>query len=274
MGSEMCIRDRFIGGSATMPGAIALSAITALKTGAGLTTVMTPAEASAIVASFSPCVMTVGCESWKGYFSDGCLEAILEQCERADVVAIGPGMGRVPVCRPIVGTLYRELKVPMVVDADAINNLVDAHADFSKHAGPRVLTPHEGEFRRINDVNHERRSDLEQDAIEFARRSQTVVVLKGPQTLVTDGEKSYHNESGNEGMATAGSGDVLTGVIASFIGQKVEPYDAAKSSCYLHGMAGDIYAEESASATLIATDLIDCMKLAMTRLGANEAGTW
>ena len=267
-------RALFIGGCETMPGAIALSAITALKTGAWLATVMTPMEAWPIVASFSPCLMTVGCKSWNGYFSDGCLEAILQQCERADVVAIGPGMGRVPVCRPIVGTLYRELKTPMVVDADAINNLVDARADFSKHAGPRVLTPHEGEFCRITDVNHERRSDLEQDAIEFARRNQTVVVLKGPQTLVTDGEKSYHNESGNEGMATAGSGDVLTGVIASFIGQKVEPYDAAKSSCYLHGMAGDIYVEESAAATLVATDLIEFMEVAMTRLTGKDAGSW
>ena len=85
------------------------------------------------------------------------------------------------------------------------------------------------------------------------------MVLKGPQTLVTDGERSYNNESGNEGMATAGAGDVLTGIIASFIGQKVEPFEAAKSGCYVHGMAGDIYIEEYAAASLIATDLIDCM---------------
>ena len=256
----------FVGGSESMPGAIALSAITALKTGAGLATVMTPQEAHPIVASFSPCLMTVGCKSWSGYFSDSSLDAVLQHCERADAVAIGPGMGRVPACRPIVGTLYRELEIPVVVDADAINNLVDAKADFSKHAGPRVLTPHEGEYSRINDINFERRSDIEQDAIEFARRSQTVIVLKGPQTLVTDGERSYSNESGNEGMATAGAGDVLTGVIAALIGQKVEPYEAAKSGCYLHGMAGDIYAEEVSAASLIATDLIDCLELALTRM--------
>ena len=92
---------------------------------------------------------------------------ILNQCERADVVAIGPGMGRVPVCRPIVGAVYRELKIPVVVDADAINNLVDAKADLSKHAGPRVLTPHEGEFARITGEMTERRSDLEHHAIDF-----------------------------------------------------------------------------------------------------------
>ena len=83
----------FIGGSESMPGAIALSALTALKTGAGLVTVMTPREAHPIVASFSPCLMTVGCSSWNGYFSDSCLDTVLKQCERADVVAIGPGMG-------------------------------------------------------------------------------------------------------------------------------------------------------------------------------------
>lgn len=256
----------FVGGCESMPGAIALSAIAALKTGAGLATVMTPVEARPVVASFSPCLMTIGCESYSGYFSDSCLKNILKQCERADVVAIGPGMGRVSACRPIAATLYRELKIPVVVDADGINNLVDAKADFSKHAGPRILTPHEGEFSRITNAKRELRSDLELDAVEFARRNQVVVVLKGPQTLVTDGEKNYSNESGNEGMATAGSGDILTGIIASFIGQKIEPYEAAKSGCYLHGMAGDIYAEDAAPASMIATDLMECMELALSRL--------
>ena len=260
-----------IGGSETMPGAIALAAMASLKSGAGLATVVTPIEARSVVASFSPCLMTVACKSWGGFFSDSAVKTVLKECERADVVVIGPGMGRAPVCRPTVGAIYRELKVPVVVDADAINNLVDANADLSRHAWPRVITPHEGEFARLSGNRTERRSDMEQLAVDIARRNEIVMVLKGPQTLVTDGERNYSNESGNAGMATAGSGDVLAGMIAAFIGQKVAPFDAAKSSCYVHGVAGDIYAQEYASASLIATDLIAMLDVALKKVSSEVA---
>lgn len=265
-------RILLIGGSVEMPGAIALSAMAALRTGAGLAAIMTPKEAWRVVAGFCPCVMTAPVESAFGLMVSAGLEKLLKKCEWADVVAIGPGMGRSKGCQEIVARLYAQVTCPMIVDADALNNLAEANVGLSKHQGPRVLTPHEGEFLRLThgqtEMSGNSRSELEQQALRLARENNLVVVLKGPRTFVTDGERKYQNRSGNEGMATAGSGDVLTGTIASMIGQKIEVFEAAEVGCYLHGLAGDIFAESQANASaLMATDLLEFLPKAMAELG-------
>ena len=255
-----------IGGSADMPGAIALSGLAALRSGAGLVVILTPSEAKLAVAGVSPCLMTVGLKTRDGFFSETAIETILEKCDWADVVAIGPGMGRSKSCQTIVRQIYFAAKKPVVLDADAINNLVDGNVDWAEHAADRILTPHPGEFCRIAGQQFDNRSDMEEEAIDFARRMGLVVLLKGPKTLVTNGERQYRNETGNAGMATAGSGDVLTGIITSLIGQKMNAFDSTQIGAYLHGLSGDIYAEQLHSASLVATDLIDCLPEAMNRL--------
>lgn len=265
-------RVLLIGGSAEMPGAIAMAGLAALRTGAGLVAVVTPDEARGIVASFSPCLMTCGVESKDGCFASSSATRLLEKCDWADVVAIGPGMGTTKACQKIVSSIYQHLPKPVVLDADAINCLAAGRAegasrtDLTQHAGARIFTPHPVEFERLTGRKFKRRAEMEDYAIETARRTEAVVVLKGPKSLVTDGTRIYRNQTGNQGMATGGSGDVLTGMIASLVGQKMTAFESAQNSCYLHGLAGDVYAEQSSAASLIATDLIEQLPAAMERL--------
>lgn len=261
----------FIGGSESMPGAIALSAMAAQRAGSGLATVITSMAAQPIVAGFSPCLMTIGAFSDSGTLSASCLPDILAVAAKADVIAIGPGMGRTPDCQEIVSSIYQDLPQPVVVDADAINNLADGRSELSRHAGPRILTPHPGEFARITGTNIGSRIEMEERASALARSNGIIVVLKGAGTFVTDGDMHYHNTSGNSAMATAGSGDVLTGIITSLIGQRLNPLASAQTGCYLHGLAGDLWLARQASAPMIATDLIDLLPAAIAQLAGQIA---
>ncbi len=267
-----CGRVLLIGGSATMPGAIALTALATLRTGSGLATVFTADSAQSIVAGFSPCLMTVGGQSAAGCLSEVALPDIIEHCQTADVIAIGPGMGRTVGGQQIATRVFHDITAPVVVDADAINNLVDAQVDWKQHAGPRVLTPHPGEFARITGSKTNHRGEMENQASEFARSNEIIVLLKGEATFVTDGDRDYRNTTGNSGMATAGSGDVLTGVIASLIGQRLTPLHAAIAGCFIHGLAGDCCESRGALASLIATDLIDALPQAISQLVRLEPG--
>ena len=152
--------------------------------------------------------------------------------------------------------LYQEIAKPMVFDADALNALA-AESDVLSHpGGPRILTPHPGEFARL--IGRKLDADDSQRAppVELAARCGIVVVLKGHRTLVTDGRRRALNATGNPGMATGGSGDVLTGLITALVCQKMEPFDAARLGVHLHGLAGDLAAEELGQVSLIASDLI------------------
>ncbi|MEM9410783.1 MAG: NAD(P)H-hydrate dehydratase [Planctomycetota bacterium] len=256
----------FVGGSAEMPGAIALSAMAALRTGTGLALVVTPHESRPVVASFSPCIMTLGVESESGQLSSAANRTLGEKCDWADVVAIGPGMGQSPDGQKIVSSIYSHLNKPVVLDADALNNLASSGVDLSEHAAERILTPHPAEFSRLTGEEFEMRSEMEDFCFELARRSQTIFVLKGHRTMVTNGEYILRNDTGNAGMATAGSGDVLTGVIASLIGQKMDAFESAKTGVHIHGLAADEYASNSESATMIASDLIEMLGAAITKM--------
>lgn len=256
-----------IGGASGMAGAIALTALAALRTGSGLVKVATPA--SATVAGFSPCLMTVHCEDSRGEFSADVRSRIAAEIDWADVIAIGPGIGQSAGAVELVRELYGSCEKPLVVDADALNALASNErctaADFGAAAGPRVLTPHEAEFARLLGASPASRSESEAAAKKFAAQHSVVVVLKGHHTLVTDGAAEFRNQTGNAGMATAGAGDVLTGVIASLIGQSAttasndssDVYDACCLAVELHGTAGDLAADRLGQPSLIATDLIE-----------------
>ncbi|MGH7192952.1 MAG: NAD(P)H-hydrate dehydratase [Candidatus Saccharimonadales bacterium] len=246
-----------IGGSTGMTGALALAGTAALRSGAGLVQVATPRVCQPIVASFEPSFMTAALEHDEaGRISGAARDRLGELAEKATVVACGPGLGRSDELTELVCWLYTHLKQPAVFDADALNALASRPETLSQAGGPRVLTPHLGEFQRL--IGAERRmtrDEAERRAAELALQCGAVIVLKGHQTLITDGQRQYHNTTGNPGMATGGAGDVLTGVTAALLAQKLPPLDAARLAVHLHGLAGDLAADELGQVSLIASDL-------------------
>ncbi len=290
-----------LGGSESMPGAPALTGLAALRSGAGLVTIATSREAHPITAGFSPALMTTPLPSQAGQIAttSSYLAPLLE---RADCLAVGPGLGQSPPLQQLCSQLYREFPRPMVVDADGLNNLARAGIDWAEHAGPRILTPHLGEFRRICSGQshalqaHPRQSPAAlQTALEFARTARVVLLLKGPATLITDGTQADFNTTGNAGLATAGSGDVLTGIIAALwaawhagpetlprpeqppAGQGTSAHSvpaandygvvAAHTAAHLHGLAADFAAAEHSQTALISSDLLAYLGRAIRSLG-------
>jgi NAD(P)H-hydrate epimerase len=252
-----------LGGSRGMAGAPALAGASALRSGAGLVRVASPAEVHATVASFEPSYMTYplpcdeeGIVSFKS--SRGVLERLIEQ---ADVVAAGPGLGRSDEATALVRWLVESAGKPLVLDADALNALQGSVDLLGSLKHPAVITPHPGEFARLVDAPIEHvQADRENQAAGLASRfERLVVVLKGHGTVVTDGARVYVNRTGNPGMATGGSGDALTGVVAALLGQKLPPFQAAQLGVYVHGLAGDIARDQNGEIGLIAGDIVDAL---------------
>ncbi len=253
-----------VGGSSGMAGAPALAAMAALRSGAGLVELLVPESVVAIAAGFDPCVMTRGLPAERdGTFAAAAGDAIRARCEAADAVAVGPGIGRSPAVAEIVRDLWHKLPQPAVFDADALHALARLdRCELARHAGPRVLTPHAGEMLRLLGVDpaDDRSRDrpwLEERAAEMAHAISAVVVLKGPATLVADAARRAHNETGNPGMATAGTGDVLTGVVVEILAQGLAPFAAARLAAWVHGRAGDLAADDLGEISMTAGDLLD-----------------
>jgi NAD(P)H-hydrate epimerase len=177
--------------------------------------------------------------------------------EQATAVAIGPGLGRSATLTKLVGQLYATVRQPMVVDADALNALAELGDAIQQPAGPRILTPHPGEFARLSDDPIGDESERIAAAAKLAKRMRAIVVLKGHRTVVADGRDHYVNETGNPGMATGGTGDVLTGVITGLLCLGSDPFDAARLGVYVHGLAGDLAATEVGQTSLTASDLVE-----------------
>jgi len=256
-----------IGGSRGMTGAVVLAGMAALRGGTGLVRLAVADRCLETVAGYEPSYMTAGLpDDVDGRISGAAHTRIMELAHSATVVAIGPGLGRSPDLDRLVQRLYKEIALPMVCDADALNALATAREALGQHAGPRILTPHPGEFARLvgQDYPAEERAVAAQ---ELAGRCHAVVVLKGHRTFVTDGRRHWHNSTGNPGMATGGSGDSLTGLVTALACQHLEPYDAARLGVYLHGLAGDLAASELGTASLIASDIIKFLPAAMKASG-------
>jgi len=259
-----------IGGSQGMAGAVAMSGIAAMRSGAGLVTLATAETCQPIVASFEPAAMTVPlpCDS-SGRISKQAIEALEPFLEKATVIALGPGLGQSADLRALVASLYQSAKQPMVVDADGLNALAQSQA-ISHPGGPRVLTPHPGEFARLSGREKIPTDQREAMAREFARQNGVVLLLKGHRTVITDGSQLALNTTGNPGMATGGTGDILTGIITAILGQHLSPYDAARLGAHVHGLAGDLAASELGQISLIATDLLDYLPTAWQLVAQGE----
>jgi ADP-dependent NAD(P)H-hydrate dehydratase len=262
-------RALVVGGSGGMSGAIALAGKATLRSGAGLVTLAVPRTVQQVVAAFEPSYMTHGLADEAGQFTESAFDDVIKLTSNMTCVALGPGLGRSAALTNLVARLYRETAKPMVVDADALFALAERAEALAQPGGPRVITPHPGEFARLTNQPYraEKRSEA---AAAMARRDptkQTVVVLKGQYTVVTDGSRVSLNQTGNPGMATGGTGDVLTGVIAGLLCQGLAPFDAARLGVHIHGKAGDLAAEELGQISLIASDVLDYLPQAFQSLG-------
>jgi NAD(P)H-hydrate epimerase len=264
-------RVLMVGGSRGMAGSVALSSIAALKTGSGLLSAAIPDRCLETVAGFHPGLMTIPLSDT----ADGCfaMTARLPKHQSFDVVGCGPGMRTGPGSVRIVETLLGQAETPVVFDADAIN-ILSEHRLLESPALPRVhrhliLTPHPGELSRLTGVPPDDRRGQIDAAVSLAKSFQMTVVVKGGPTVVvgraTEGRSVdlYVNDTGNPGMATAGSGDVLTGIIASLVGQRLSPWDAARLGVYLHGLAGDRAAATSSPPGMTCLELLDCLPAAI-----------
>ena len=237
-----------VGGSLGMTGSSYLSSNAALKSGAGLVYNLVPREIFDIMSIkfIEPIAKS---------FDD--LDEMEKFLGGMDAIALGPGMGLGDYGRSVFGKIINTEK-NLLIDADGLNilsqnlNLLEERKSFTT-----ILTPHEGEFARLTGLSLEEiKNNRKRLAVEFAKKYKLILVLKGHNTIVTDGERVYINKTGNSGMATGGSGDVLTGIISAFM-KNYSLFDAARLGVYIHGLAGDIYASKNSKTSLRARDLIE-----------------
>jgi NAD(P)H-hydrate epimerase len=246
-----------IAGSLGRTGAAHLSALGALRSGAGLVTIATPRSCLPIIAAMAPEYMTEGLdETASGTIDYSAIDRVLDL--KADVIAVGPGLGQAPATSAFVHALVERAGVPLVLDADALNAFVGEPERLMGRDGVDVIiTPHPGEMARLLNTTIESvQSDRLKHAREFAAGHKVHVVLKGHRTLIAgpDG-RTFVNLTGNAGMATGGTGDLLTGMLAAWFAQLLDAEAACKLAVYLHGTAGDLAEADEGEVALIATDM-------------------
>lgn len=258
-----------IAGSGGMSGAAVLCGSAALRGGAGTVRVATPAGILPIVAAGNPCYMTVPLrEDEHGCIAPDATNEVLPLLTKSTVAVIGPGLGQAAGPRNLVHTVLEQSTIPLVVDADALNALAGSTALLGKRRASAILTPHPGEFGRLlGCATAAVQADRKALAMRFAAEHGIILVLKGEGTIVTDGQQCHVNTTGNPGMATGGSGDVLAGLIAALLGQGLTPFAAAQLGVHVHGKAGDVAAENLGEIGLIASDLLDYLPAAFLSLG-------
>jgi NAD(P)H-hydrate epimerase len=246
-----------VAGSPGKTGAAHLTGIGALKSGAGLVTIATPASCQIVVASLAPEYMTEAIhEDGDGGIDPQTVDYVLELAR--DVIAIGPGLGRAPSTRQFIKELLYRATMPVVVDADGLNAFTDEPDRLAGREGRDIIiTPHPGEMARLLGMTTD---EVQASRIEIARNfavaHQAYVVLKGHRTLIaTPGEKVFINPTGNAGMATGGTGDVLTGMIAAWLAQLLDAEAACRIAVYLHGLAGDLAEADESDIAMTAGDL-------------------
>ncbi len=250
-------RVLLIGGRPGMAGAMALAGLGALRGGAGLVYLAAPSNVVSIVSSIEPSYLTIPLPvDPTGELSAESIERLQTELHGKSSCGIGPGFGTSTVAQNIVTQLYRDEQIPLVVDADGLNCLAISATNLSVHSGPRILTPHPGEFARLigSDIATVQ-GNREELAVQFAQEHDVILVLKGHRTVVTNGNQIYINTTGNSGMSTGGTGDVLTGLTTALLAQKMPPFEAAQLAVYLHGLSGDIAAKKMSQPGLIASDL-------------------
>lgn len=255
-----------ISGSQGYTGAPCLAAAGALRAGAGLVFLGVPGGVYPIVADKTLCAMAypLGTGPW---LTEGELEEAVEHCRDKDALVLGPGLGNRPATLAFARRLARRAAGALVLDADGINALA-GHIDVldSRRGRLTVLTPHLGEFARL--LGREVDRDRAREAQDFAAAHGCYLVLKGHRTVVAcpDGE-NYVNQTGNPGMATGGSGDVLAGMVGGLLAQGLEPKAAITAAVYLHGLAGDLAAQTLGEYAMTAADILEYLPQAMRAAG-------
>jgi NAD(P)H-hydrate epimerase len=253
-----------------MSGAVAMATNGALRGGAGLVSFATLRAVQLTVAGLTPCATSIplGNDS-SGQWTSSAVQEAIEAMETPDVLAIGPGLGVGAHQQNLVQAAL-EQTLPLVLDADGLNNLVQISDWPKRRRCPMILTPHPGEFSRLTgrsiaDIQADREGAMAaamEQWVDGQELPALVCALKGAGTLVCNGRRIFVNGTGNPGMATGGSGDVLTGVAAAMLAQGFEPFDAACLAVHLHGRAGDLAARKLGQVSLIATDLLEYLPLA------------
>jgi hydroxyethylthiazole kinase-like uncharacterized protein yjeF len=249
-----------VAGSKGKTGAALMAARAALRTGVGLVTIGIPASLSDIFQSRVYEEMILPLPDNEGFFSTKALDPALEFiAAQANVLAVGPGVSTEPEVSEFVRLLVKEAAVPIVVDADGINAFAQEQSLRPYTSSPLIMTPHPGEMSRIAGLTaKEINSSRITVAQDYAQKNNLVLVLKGAPTVTAEpGGQVFINSTGNPGMASAGTGDVLTGIISALLAQGLSSSDAAKGGAYLHGLAGDCAAREKTEAALIAGDIIE-----------------
>lgn len=257
------------GGSAGCSGAPALAGMAALRSGSGLVRVAVPVSIQTIIACLDACYTTLGLpEDSNGQMGLSAAGLLAQAASEHDILCFGPGAGQGTGVQEILLSLLGQSKLRMIIDADGLNVLALSGQWAVRKKASVIITPHPGEFARVwkglsRDPVPKKRQE---QAAALAERIGGVVVLKGAGTVVADGRRIYTNTTGNPGMATAGAGDVLSGIITSLAGQGLSDFDAAVAGVYVHGMAGDLAAQEKGQISMTAADLIDCLPAAFRRL--------
>jgi NAD(P)H-hydrate epimerase len=247
------------GGSRGLTGAVQMSSRAAIRAGAGYATVTVPADLEPIFEQGQPEVMSVGCPGGDGCLAPGSAKALLRAFERAAAGVLGPGLGRDPASVELAREALPAIEAPLVLDADGLNAFAGELGRIAARGAPTVLTPHAGELGRLlgrptEEVGARRLAC----AREAAGQAQAVVVLKGDDTIVTDGERIAVNSVSAPGLATAGTGDVLSGIVAALLARGLAPFVAACAGVLAHARAGRDAADRiGAAESVIATDVID-----------------
>jgi NAD(P)H-hydrate epimerase len=276
-----CGKLLIVGGSRGMAGAVCLAARAAGRSGAGLVKVAVPEAIWDLVATKLDESVTAGLPATRnGSLSEKALDVLLEAAAWADVVVLGPGLGTEQQTLAAVREATRRIAKPLVLDADGLNAFASRVGQLGRMQSAQkdrslVLTPHPGEMARLLNGSwtaplprrkKARKTGLSPKAVQAdregaaktcARMSKAVVLLKGAGTIVTDGRRRYVNKTGNPGMATGGSGDVLAGLLGALIGQGMDAYGASCLAAHLHGFAGDLAARRLTPWSLVAGDLVD-----------------
>lgn len=260
------------GGSTGLTGAACLASEAALAAGAGVVTAAIPASLNPIFEQKLLEVMTLPlADTGSGNLAEKALERLLAAAEAFDCVALGPGLGRNHETMALVTNFMAKSKTAVVLDADGLGAMAGKLTALKRRQAPTVLTPHTGELARLLGADPDVVAvDRLASAKAAAKKSGAVVVLKGSATIITDGRETVLNPTGNPGLATAGTGDVLTGVIAALVAKGLRPLDAAAAGAFIHGLAADLAAEETGEGNLISSDLIDYLPPAFAGLQEEE----
>jgi NAD(P)H-hydrate epimerase len=253
------------GGSRGLTGAVRMTSLAALRAGAGYATVAVPADLNLVFEIAQPEVMSVACPGGDGCLVPAAEKAVLRVFERAAAGLLGPGLGRDPGSFELARSLVGKIEAPLVIDADGLNAFAGRLGDLAGRGGPTVLTPHAGELGRLleresSEIDAHRLAS----AKEAAQAAGAILLLKGDDTIVTDGNRVAVNSLAAPALATAGSGDVLSGMTAAMLARGLEPFAAACAAVIAHARAGQEAARRlGAAESVIAGDLIEAIPWAL-----------